>query len=113
MKINAAIFLFLITFLSCTRPPLETAQPVKVEAPMAMPSIQIETADRSCEKDSDCVQMPTQCSCSCGEGVNKLHSLKYSENLSKKCENYNGRVCKVKCDGEIKCKEKMCTYVYK
>ncbi len=75
-----------------------------------MPSVQIEMSDRSCEKDDDCTQVVTRCSCSCGEGVNKIHAHKYEQRLTKACAGYSGKTCKVLCKGSVKCREKVCTY---
>ena len=76
-----------------------------------MPKIKVAAADRACVKDSDCEQVATQCSCSCGEGVNKKHVDKYRTQMENLCKSYRGEMCKVPCNGEVKCQSKVCTYV--
>ena len=114
--LRAALVLSVLFLIGCTNrqsTPVEnsTTQPPSVSTAATIPSIQIEMADRSCEKDSDCVNVATQCSCSCGEGVNKTHAKKYEEALTKLCTSYNGIMCKVLCKGSVKCRERVCSYV--
>lgn len=80
---------------------------------LEMPSIKIDLADRACKQVSDCEQIPTACSCSCGEGVNKLSAAKYTDGLAQICKDYNGKMCKVRCEGQVECKDNVCTYVNK
>lgn len=83
---------------------------VVVEKSDEMPTIQIDMADRSCVQDSDCEHIGTQCSCGCGQGVNKSYADKYKTKLEELCKSYNGKMCKVLCEGKVTCKEKICTY---
>jgi len=112
---NVAIVLLFLFSISCTK---SSAPPIQMESTnnvadqsQEIPSLQIEIADRACAKDSDCEYIVTQCSCSCGEGVNKNNSHKYSGQLDKLCATYQGKMCKILCNGEIKCKDKLCTYI--
>ena len=73
-------------------------------------AIQVAPADRVCAKDSDCVHVATQCSCSCGDAVNKAQLQKYSDLGKSLCRNYNGQMCKMLCKGEVKCLEEQCHY---
>lgn len=115
--LRAALVLSALFFVACTK---QQSTPVEKSSPppqhmaseaAAIPSIQIDLADRSCEKDADCTGVATQCSCSCGEGVNKTHAKKYEEALTKLCTSYNGIMCKVLCKGSVKCRERVCSYV--
>lgn len=107
------VFMFLFS-IACTKssPPADaTSDAAKPD--QQMPTLQIEPSDRSCTQDSDCELIATQCSCSCGEGVNKNHAHKYAGKLEKLCKSYQGKVCKVLCNGTVKCQERLCTYVQK
>ena len=103
---------FLIGRVNQTEKAIDPSVPVKTTISNAqpMPSVQINIEDRSCSKDSDCEIVSTQCSCSCGEGVNKLHAEKYREQLSKLCATYDGKMCKVLCEATLKCQDKVCVY---
>jgi hypothetical protein len=73
--------------------------------------IEIAAADRACKKDSDCALVRTHCSCHCGEGVNAAHLEKYTTQAESVCKDYAGPMCKVLCNGEVKCVDKVCSYV--
>lgn len=76
--------------------------------------IKISASDRTCRKDTDCRTVGVQCSCSCGEGVNKAHFEKYVRKVEEMClANPPEKMCKVLCTGETKCISRVCTYVYK
>lgn len=48
-----------------------------------------------CSYDSDCVSAGSpECSrCGCGVYINKSNAKKYSDEISKMCENYKGSIC--------------------
>lgn len=117
MKNSVLISFLFLMGLGCTKPPMATPPNETVVSTMEksqeMPSIKIELSDRACKQASDCEQIPTACSCSCGEGVNKLSAAKYADSLTQMCKDYNGKMCKVRCEGQVKCKDNVCTYVNK
>ena len=73
--------------------------------------IKIESADKACVQDADCEVVMTACSCHCGEGVAKIHVQKYRDQQEATCKDYQGKMCKMLCNGEAKCEKKVCTYV--
>lgn len=89
----------------------------KVETVSAGPvslSQKILASDRTCRKDTDCRTVGVKCSCSCGQGVNKAHFIKYAQKLEQMClANPPEKMCKVMCTGEAKCISRVCTYVSK
>ncbi len=109
------IFIISVLLISCTKltPPAETeTKPVADVAAKSeeIPTLKIDIADRACAQDSDCEHVGNQCSCSCGEGMNKAHVDKYKADLEVMCKDYKGTMCKVNCNGSVKCVEKVCTY---
>lgn len=84
---------------------------VNVQKNVTIPKLEIDPADRACTKDSDCQHITIQCSCSCGQGINKLNAAKYEGQLDDLCRHYDGIMCKVICHGSVKCKDKLCTYI--
>lgn len=110
------MLLLAVTLISCTK---KTEAPVFVETKieggtktetMTMPTLQIELADRACVKDTDCEHIQIQCSCDCGQGINKNNVQKYVGKLEELCKSYEGQICKMACDGAVKCIDKVCTY---
>lgn len=113
MKNLILMMAFLIT-VACT--PAEAPKKVEASAPevsvFKQPNVvTVELADRSCKTDADCTTVSTKCSCSCGEGVSKNKLKKYEDLVGESCKNYTGPYCKVLCNGQVKCLEKVCTYV--
>jgi hypothetical protein len=115
---NAVAVLLLIFAVSCTKKSPSgveqtptPAAPVEEKADLG-PALEIDPADRVCSEDSDCEVIGTHCSCSCGEGVNKTQSHKYSGKLDELCKGYSGKMCKMLCNGVIRCQREVCTYVY-
>ena len=114
------IFATSVLLISCTKsappaPPAETqtqTQPAPEAAAKSdeVSTLNVDIADRACTQDSDCEQVGTQCSCSCGEGVNKSNVAKYKTQLDEMCKEYKGPMCKINCNGSVKCGEKVCTY---
>lgn len=111
------IFLLLVFSISIACTPAEA--PKKTDASVQQAEVNfkqpdvvsIEMIDRSCVSDSDCTTVSTKCSCSCGEGVSKNKLQKYLNLVETSCQNYQGPYCKVLCNGQVKCLEKVCTYV--
>lgn len=84
----------------------------KTDQVSTLPQIKILANDRTCRKDTDCRTVGVQCSCSCGQGVNKAHFEKYAHELEQMClANPPEKMCKVKCTGEVKCISRVCTYI--
>ncbi len=109
------IFILSVFFISCTKSSPPVAPESKPVAEVTAKSeevttLNIDIADRSCVQDSDCEQVGNQCSCSCGEGVNKSNVGKYKTQLEEMCKEYKGPMCKINCNGSVKCVEKVCTY---
>lgn len=95
-------------------PPQDLPDPA-ADMPAATPAatpikVLIAAKDRACNKTSDCQIVRTQCSCDCGEGVNKAQAKKYASQADELCKNYAGKMCKVMCNGQAKCVNKVCTY---
>ncbi len=110
------ILLVLMLFaVSCTRQestPIQADNADRLEKYSAqnMPSIKIDEKDRACAIDSDCELIATQCSCDCGQGINKNNVFKYAGKLDDMCKSYHGIMCKTLCNGEVKCVNRICTY---
>jgi hypothetical protein len=91
-----------------TSHPVSADIKIQKEAPYR---IDVSDIDRTCTKDSDCETIGVQCSCNCGESVNKTHTQKYVQLIKAFCEkNPPDKVCKMVCNGSPKCQNKLCTY---
>jgi hypothetical protein len=117
MKI-ALLILIVLNFLSCTQQkisPIESSIAEQKIHPMdqPMPTLQIDMMDRSCDQDADCEHVATQCSCACGKGVNKSQAQKYRDQIKQLCADYRGKRCSIRCDGSVKCTNKVCIYTVK
>jgi hypothetical protein len=89
--------------------PTSAVQPWVPEMPA---SIRIKADDMICEKDSDCAQVHTRCSCDCGTGINKTQTAKYAKELDQLCRQHPAHiVCRMKCDGKVKCQNHICIYL--
>lgn len=73
------------------------------------PVLTIDPEDRRCEKDEDCILAMVRCSCDCGQPVNRAHSQKYLDAQDEMCEDYSGKMCKMKCDQKLGCVQHVCT----
>lgn len=110
-----------LTLVSCTekekelepKPATAVVPPEPTPAQLMMqqiPKWTADIADKTCQKDSDCTHIQTQCSCDCGDSVNKRHLQKYNDQFKKSCDKYAGIVCKNNCKGQPKCVEQKCVY---
>lgn len=115
MKKIVLLTLFAVA-IACTKSPdpspsVPPPPPIPATEAGEMPRIAIDPADRACETDAECAIAATQCSCSCGEGVKKERAPFYADRLAPLCVNYASKTCKMVCDGEAKCVDRVCTYV--
>lgn len=87
-----------------------TTEVVSSEEPLPTEVI---SSDNSCEVDADCVMAMVECSSDCGVPINKIHWQEYLDEQEKKCEFYSGKMCKMSCEQELKCINKICTNIQK
>jgi len=106
MKKLFLVIILIITLLlvvSCVIP----SEMEEIEGPM----LEIDSTDQACEVDDDCVMAMVKCSCDCGIPINKIHQQKYIDEQIEICENYEGKMCKMKCEQELECVDSICTIV--
>lgn len=72
----------------------------------------IDPADQQCLQKEDCTITAIQCSCNCGAPINKDHRSKYDKLIKQKCENYDGKMCKIDCSNyqEVTCENNVCIF---
>lgn len=63
---------------------------------------------RFCKISEDCVLFSMQCSCDCGEVINKKFVRHYLDRKEKACRGYLGKMCKIKCPESFSCIEGLC-----
>ena len=64
-----------------------------------------------CQIDSDCAHIMTECSCNCGQAVNKKYKDEYDKLRDLKCGSYQGKLCSMICNGIPKCVDNICQLV--
>lgn len=73
------------------------------------PRINVDPTHQQCVADDDCVMVSTMCSCDCGTPVHKDYEEYYDDKIRKKCENYSGLMCSMRCNYAVTCDSGMCT----
>ena len=69
---------------------------------------EVQDQHRLCQTDSECSSVLLECSCECGQGLNKRFAALYLAARERRCRLYTGPLCKMSCPGKVRCVDGKC-----
>lgn len=73
--------------------------------------LSVKEEHRNCNIDDECIHIDTDCSCSCGDSVNKKFADQYNKTVKKLCNVFPPmELCSIFCNYTNKCISNRCQY---